>query len=1429
MVSSMVGGDHFSLESWLRGEDSDPLAFLSDDAASPKFAPSFHLPRKDTLLPEQIVTLQDLESRLTTRKAQLNKEIAQVRAHLVWITRMGYPENKGSAEKISSDRRIAQVLAEHGDKETAIRLYQDILKRPLHSAETDKTKRTQEIFTRTEIAHELAALHLQTGNYNGAAELLDKKLTELTALDVSGAKLTKDGKNNWLVAKETLQIQNRFLKAEALLAKAHKPEDLQEGINLLEELNAKPPVDFFHLDKGDPQEALLGRVKLRLAQVLLGQDPTSSRGKHLLQRITKEFSENTPDHLYLRSEAEFAYGLAVLQSPGTTLEGLRLLRAVQTQYPGTQADQSIRRSSTLAKLRGSDGVIRQNINEGDIGEMLKVLLDRSDDGPGWRKGLFAGAGALVAILFWEVSIPVIAIGAGTGYFAEKGVSAVEKRHDILDAYQTGLSNVDSSRHMQNLFMLGVDVAMLVVAGAGGAIARQGVRVGVGWAANRTAGYMARTGIGVASAQRTLAWMAASETRTAVAAYLGTRLLPAAADATAASLIYAGERSLFLGEEFKWSPKDALLMYALCESFALARWMGTGAKFAAKPVFNQGLSAVLRKGELVGFKDATGKMLSPVLKEGKLAHYADAAGRKYSPITQHGKVVGLTNTAGQLVVFASDLLVGATMYYSLLLGPLHSLHQGAIPDYDAFLAEQIKTLGALHLGGKVAHRTALGGLDRALAKLDKKSTALLKEAKETLEKAEPRDPGGPFPFGPFGPFGWEFAPVGGYGPAATRRHWNRPDPKTSGIMTMENNGDGKPWNELWPLEEALLEKDIANIKHRSPQAGQQGEVRVYLEKDKGELNTVADALLGSALPPQLGKVRVILAEEPNVAELAKLVHLSKQKAISIEVGREGAAGSSEFKPSAVIVAGKVQLNLADPAAVPDLLNQAVKASAELSVVDAEGAVWAKLEKKTGAAAAWKLSLNVPKRSATVTAEKIASWTKSFSKLESQVLKGTDVEIHGIEFDRYLHTQDDLRPFLEKAMWEGCRSFSAGNKRELFLKALGSGKRYQFQTKLSFDHANLLFAEYLTHEAAVELGSSGPAHPQTAVLRKFFRGALFHAKSVFQSHSVLGKGTEEYAPYVTGSWTECWKKGLDQMLSHSSRHQAQVLDVLDRVEKYSQKEEGKFLEFRAFNVIAFSDNAFELMRIFEKATEHPAAYRDVGLSKILGTLQDVMGAGPNVEVYGAVVGVVYKVSYGDRDFAALHEGEGLTDVLAAIRPDVRGRQKWPGRYRIWVIPEDPFFGRESATRTKTPDWILETLSSAETTERRLTVELTNADGSRTSPGEIQSTLQKKIEQIQTHRFFPNPEQTDGLIIYKFYNAASRGPQLVEDVRKALQTLNPGHPERIKVMLILEKGVNVETSVWLEYSGGKWQLRSDAAGRTTATGRLWPEAPAAALGWE
>lgn len=1391
------------------------------------------------LTEEDQTAIQNLEAKFAQVRETRDLEMAMLRAHLADVVRKGYAAPDAAADSPQVLRRIAQVVGENGDTSSAITLYEKSLKNWPKKTDGTALEKVQDTFARAEVTHELAALLMQVGDRSEAKRLLDDIDKEIQAADVSGAKLTDNGKNLALTAKETLHLQNQFLKAECLLGSAHTKADLDAAIAMLRGLVKTPPVDLFNLDAGDPQEALIGRMQLRLGQVLLAQDPKSPEAYGVLKQIEENFTGDDAGSRYLRSEAKMTAGLAMLQAPGKTVAGIQLLREVQIDFPGSDADKTIRNSQVLSQLRGTDGLIKENINEADVAEALKVALDRSSEGPGWRKASFAGAGAIVAaVVFWEVSIPVLLIGAGVGYFAEKGVSVVEHRSDIVDAYRSGLSNVDGSKHVQNLFMLGLDVAMLVTAGAGGALARQGVRYGMSWSAARIAASAAESPFG-AAALRSLAPVGKGLMY----------IIPAAADSTVAYTLYKGERSLILGEKFTWDAKEAFLMFALCESFAFARYAGTASKFASKSAFNQGILPVMKQGEVVGFKEASGKLLTPVMKDGKLLHYADAAGKKYFPVMQAGKVVGATNAAGKAVVWASDLMVGASTYYAMLLGA-NQLQPGSIPqdhlDYEKFLAEQIKTLGALHLGGKLVAKATNSALDNALIKLDKRSDALLKNAKTLLDKAPPWDPN-------FPGLGPQLAYAGAYGnvkPSATGKSRPRSFDPLFGPMMMANNnengGGSKIGQDLAPFEYDLLEQNIIVSGHETVKKAAAEEVTVKIEANAAEdLPKIADAAI-KHLPAGVKRVQIELPKSVGIEALLEITQAAKQKGIEVVIGELKVNGESHFVPNYRVVDGKIRIlteNL-PVEAISAFMLVAKEKNLEVAygkeVVNGHIEFQAQWEYSKMASGERKLTIRASDKTPEAST-RVLSWVNEAAKLPEGFFGKAEIELEGITVEAGKPVPEAVSTLLRKAMWDGSSNMRmvGGGKNSFVLKSGKSGRfSYTFSTNMDFAAGRNLAAEYLAYESARTSGARTQTDPQVAFFKHFFKQAMEHANDFYQSKTAArhdASETVQYEKFVSGpQWLQSWKFNAQAMLEFAALNRAQFGDVMNRIGKFSQPETGNLLGYAPFDGRAFADNAFELLRIFEAVERQPSSSRQAALGKILSYVQMVLTKNKYLEINGAGVGIVYKVAFGkDRfgnpDHASLNESERLLDMVNAVNT-----QKWPGKYRITILPEDRFVGRHPTARTRTPDAIVELLNESGTTERVVTMEWTNSVGGKSS-AEIQSTLRKKIEQITNHKFASANSQGDSVVVIKFYNAAGHEAKSVTDVQDGMRmeylAAGPDGQAAIKkihVMVVVEGDSGISKTYWLENDGGSgWRQRSPK-GVSAAKGTIWGEPLKQAMGF-
>jgi hypothetical protein len=656
------------------------------------------------------------------------------------IVRLALGEPKDLEGRIRESNAVMEAYMAAGESGLAVEVMKKQLAevQKLREAETDPVKKRDMTLKDVNLSHQLASLYLQcyqeihiTNYLTDAHKLLDDSLQKIKDIDPEGFKLTADGSNKLLTAKEFLQIQNRFLKAELYLIDPKEEKDIDTGQKILEDLVYGPPIDLWNFEKGDPQEALMGRVRLRLAQVYYGRTGTNHHisGDIQVENILREF----PGDKELTSQALFAQGMCRLKTGGKSLEGLQILRRIQVEYAGTEADRLIRSSSTLSNIRDSQGVIKENINESDYGEALKVALDRAVNSSGSRKLGFMALGALVVLLLIpEPSSKVVALGMLGGLGVEMGVGVVQGRGDIMDAFQTGISNVDSRQNIRNLFMLAVDIAVFIPAGAVGRVAGTATKAGLSYVARGASRIMPR--LELTALEKT------------VFNNLGKGIMvgvPFVVESTAAYTTLEIERSVLFGTDFHWSAKDAMLMMALCGNFAMARRLGAGAKLSTHPQFSQG---------------------------------------KLSPVYHNGRPVGLTNTAGKVVGWTTDTAIGATAHYGLLLGMNRAGTLGQdVPDYDQFLTEQVITLGGLHAGAKLAGKVSHHALDNALLKLDRRANQWLSEAKENIRKQPP-------PSGGIGPWGGrQLAGAGAYGNVPVPENTIPPEaparPPVSGPMMM----------------------------------------------------------------------------------------------------------------------------------------------------------------------------------------------------------------------------------------------------------------------------------------------------------------------------------------------------------------------------------------------------------------------------------------------------------------------------------------------------------------------------------------------------------------------------------------------------------------------------------------------------------------------
>ena len=452
------------------------------------------------------------------------------------------PDAEG-IDKIDREMYLASVFVSLGDSQEAINVYKQI------RTESQNSRDPQIVLKRAQVGNELGAIYLgQNFQLPQAIIVLDAANQELETLPRDAAGIF-------------LQTQNRFLKAEVLLADADTEKEVNAGIRELEsihskEFNGEDLWEYSGTPEGKAIEALYTRVTFRLAQMYFSRPETVGTAIRYADAIILNSHNNSdfvPDALALK-------GLGLIRKD-KAVEGLETLRELQLKYPDSEAAKAISSNKRFKGVVDERGVIRDKINKKDIGEALKVLVDRSGNTPLWRKGFFAGAGILVGLVFApEFTIPVLMAGAGGGLLADRLLGAVEHWGDVTDAYRTGLSNVDMVRNLTNIFMLGLDVGMLFTAGTVGSLAREGTKT-----------LLKKWGIGEFTTWATSRLVGHGVTYTAI----------------------EGLHAVTSGE-FHWSPKRALMLTVMSEVYAFAEWTGAGA-------------AVSRGAQSVGFTKRAGDL------------------------------------------------------------------------------------------------------------------------------------------------------------------------------------------------------------------------------------------------------------------------------------------------------------------------------------------------------------------------------------------------------------------------------------------------------------------------------------------------------------------------------------------------------------------------------------------------------------------------------------------------------------------------------------------------------------------------------------------------------------------------------------------------------------------------------------------------------
>jgi hypothetical protein len=286
----------------------------------------------------------------------------------------------------------------------------------------------------------------------------------------------------------------------------------------------------------------------------------------------------------------------------------------------------------------------------------------------------------------------------------------------------------------------------------------------------------------------------------------------------------------------------------------------------------------------------------------------------------------------------------------------------------------------------------------------------------------------------------------------------------------------------------------------------------------------------------------------------------------------------------------------------------------------------------------------------------------------------------------------------------------------------------------------------------------------------------------------------------------------------------------------------LNFAPFDGVAFADNAFELFRIFEKATYDSS----IDKARILKEALSLLGKQGSLELYGAPLGILYKARIpighdaGGKpkyDNAARNELDRLLEMKEEL-------QKLNQPYHLTIVPEDRLQGSNYGTKTftKTPEWIVEKIGPDGNVTKMLTVETKN-QGAKDSDLKIQEIVEKATYQVTGHEFNASINQGDSLVIIKFWDSKGLEGDLVSELQIALKTeyqkrlTLQRYPEhkgkadkmaRMRVKIIFEQTGDLSSSTWLEFDGkGQWKQR-EYKGSQFVDGTKWPEPLPKVVGW-
>ncbi|HEX5033338.1 MAG TPA: hypothetical protein VFW62_02555, partial [bacterium] len=356
------------------------------------------------------------------------------------------------------------------------------------------------------------------------------------------------------------------------------------------------------------------------------------------------------------------------------------------------------------------------------------------------------------------------------------------------------------------------------------------------------------------------------------------------------------------------------------------------------------------------------------------------------------------------------------------------------------------------------------------------------------------------------------------------------------------------------------------------------------------------------------------------------------------------------------------------------------------------------------------------------------------------RGAEIQIQNL--DPTVHRRSEVRAALTALT----RSALSGGSRRLSLRLSGprgeagplafrlspnpepNRTRFRLESELPVEEIPEVLSEYLAAESAeiFRLGNPAATPPTVEELGALWRAALSHTQA-YSQHRQAG---EEYRPYWSEAGSvELWQAGISALGSYArARGNAErVQRALRNILQYSDPAESTVLSSGGFEGRTLGDNGFELLRLAE---------RDQGsIGPALEIINGLMGRHGNVEVGGALVGMVYRRRVAD-------EG-GARSEVDVLREQVQTATADGGRYRFVLLPED------HNCRVTTPDWIVEGLDENGRPSEMTTVEVKarNVQGPGFNENWLRETLRKGTSQLTTHGFSNGNAEPRAILALRF----------------------------------------------------------------------------------